>query len=357
MHYLAFQQRGEQKANWKEALAGLAEVIDGAWSLSLITAAGDLVIARDPAGIKPLCYGFHDGYLVAASESIALQNLGVRDIKDVEPGSALIVEDGKLRTERFAAKQDHAHCFFEWVYFANVASTIESSSVYAARARLGVALAEIETEQVTPDHIVVPVPDTSKASGDAFAYTLGMPSIEGLVRNRYVGRTFIETDDRAAKVRRKFVALRGILEGRKIFLVDDSIVRSTTLAYLIDYMREEGGAAEVHVRIACPPIMGPCFYGIDMSTISELFAPRFTDKPSLVGQLPDKVRQEMAKAIGADSLNYLPIDKVPGAIGLEKKDLCMACVSRQYPTPMGEELFTQAVENLEAGITTGRTTC
>ncbi|TVR43762.1 MAG: amidophosphoribosyltransferase [Planctomycetota bacterium] len=356
MHYLAFQQRGQRKANWRKALGALCRVIDGAWSLALINAAGDLVVARDPVGIKPLCYGFRDGYLLAASESIALQNMGVRDIVDVAPGTALIVEQGRLRVERFVPERRPAHCFFEWVYFANVASTIESQSVYAARARLGVALAELESETVTPDHIVVPVPDTSKAAGDAFAYTLGLPSIEGLVRNRYVGRTFIETDDRAAKVRRKFVALRGILQGRKIFLVDDSIVRSTTLAYLIDYMREEGGAAEVHVRIACPPIMAPCFYGIDMSTIGELFAPRFTDKPTLQGELPAETRRAMADAIGADSLNYLPVDKVASAIGLPQRSLCMACVSRKYPTPMGRQLFRQAQANVEAGITGGRTT-
>ncbi|TVR09786.1 MAG: amidophosphoribosyltransferase [Planctomycetota bacterium] len=355
MHYLAFQQRGQRKTSWRKALGSISRVIDGAWSLALVTAEGDLVVARDPAGIKPLCYGFHDGYLVASSESIALQNLGVREIHDVEPGSALIIERGNLRIERFVPERRTAHCFFEWVYFANVASTLEGRSVYAARAQLGKALAEMETESITSDHIVVPVPDTSKAAGDAFAYTLHLPSIEGLVRNRYVGRTFIETEDRAAKVRRKFVALRGILQGRKVFLVDDSIVRSTTLAYLIDYMREEGGAAEVHVRIACPPIMGPCFYGIDMSTVGELFAPRFASKPTLRGELKAATRQAMADAIGADSLNYLPVDRVPQAIGLPRKSLCMACVTRKYPTPMGQELFAQAQSNQEAGIG-GRTT-
>jgi amidophosphoribosyltransferase len=355
MHYLAFQQRGRSKTPWRKALGSLQRVIDGAWSLALVTADGDLIVARDPSGIKPLCYGFYDGYLVAASESCALQNLGVSDIKDVEPGTMLTIESGELKTLRFAPEKKPAHCFFEWVYFANVASTIDGASVYEARARLGKALAELEEEKVGDDHIVVPVPDTSKAAGDAFAFELGIPSIEGLVRNRYVGRTFIETDDRAAKVRRKFVALRGILEGKKIFLVDDSIVRSTTLNYLISYIRSEGRAAEVHIRIACPPIMSPCFYGIDMSTVGELFAPRYAEQPALRGPLPAETRQQMADAIGADSLNYLPVDKVASALGQPKNHLCLACVNRKYPTPKGQELFDLAMRNHAEGVK-GRTT-
>ena len=180
---------------------------------------------------------------------------------------------------------------------------------------MGKALADVEEEQIGDDHIVVPVPDTSKAAGDAFAFQLGIPSIEGLVRNRYVGRTFIEGDGRAAMVRRKFTALRGILEGKKVFIVDDSIVRSTTLAYLIDYIREEGRAAEIHIRIACPPIMAPCFYGIDMSTIGELYAPRFIDE-AVEGVLPVEVRQSMAAQLGADSLQYLAPSTIGECIGL-----------------------------------------
>ena len=276
MHYLAFQQRGQKPAEWDMVFKRIARLVDGAWSMALIAADGEMVIARDPTGLKPLSYGYKDDMVMVASESIALQNIGVSDIRDVEPGTLLHVQDGKVNVKPFAPAKP-AHCFFEWIYFANVASVIDGSSVYQTRANLGRALAEIETETISDDHIVVPVPDTSKASGDAFAYHLGIPSIEGLVRNRYVGRTFIEGADRKAKVKRKFTALRGILEGKKVFLVDDSLVRSTTLSHLAEYIREEGRAAEVHIRITCPPIMAPCFYGIDEQHRRTL-RPRFLKK-------------------------------------------------------------------------------
>ena len=185
--------------------------------------------------------------------------------------------------------------------------------------------------------------------------TFGIPSIEGLVRNRYVGRTFIESEDRAAMVRRKFTALRGILEGKKIFLVDDSIVRSTTLAYLIDYIREEGRAAEIHVRISCPPIMAPCFYGIDMSTIGELFAPRFDGVPIKTDRWM-RCAQPMAKTLGADSLQYLPPAKIAEAIGKPINNLCMACVTAQYPTECGRHLYAQAEERYRLGKEGSRVT-
>ncbi|MHC5067530.1 MAG: amidophosphoribosyltransferase [Planctomycetota bacterium] len=351
MHYLAFHQRHETESCWTEVMGEVARVVDGAWSLALVSAKGDLVVARDPTGLKPLCWGRVGPYAVFASESIALQNIGVKEIIDIEPGCLVHVRDGEIHQQRFAEVKRQAHCFFEWVYFANVASVIDRRSVYQARFNMGRALAEMEDEQVDPtQHIVVPVPDTSKAAGDAFAYTLGIPSIEGLVRNRYIGRTFIESEDRAAKVRRKFTALRGILEGKKVFLVDDSIVRSTTLAYLIDYIRDEGKAAEIHVRIASPPIMAPCFYGIDMSTIGELYAPRFMDKPVLEGDLPAQTRQAMAGRIGADSLRYLPIDRVAESIGFRDDELCMACVSQKYPTKAGSELYQAACVRHESGV-------
>lgn len=348
MHYLAFQQRGTKPQDWATVFRRLARIVDGAWSMALVTAAGDLVVARDATGLKPMCWGRLGRHFVCASESIALQNAGVREIHDVPPGGLIHVRDGEVRHVQFA-KARLSRCFFEWVYFANVASVIDQRSVYRARSQLGRALAEIEEERIGDDHIVVPVPDTSKAAGDAFAFTLGIPAIEGLVRNRYIGRTFIESDDRAAKVRRKFTALRGILEGKRVFLVDDSIVRSTTLAHLIDSVRSEGRAAEIHVRIACPPIMAPCFYGIDMSSIGELFAPRHLDEPVLRGRLPHAVRERMAAAIGADSLQYLPIDRVAECIGLPAGELCMACVTRRYPTRTGQELFREAVDAHRAG--------
>src|SRR5438874_715419 len=184
-----------------------------------------------------------------------------------------------LRIERYAPRQMPSHCFFEWSYSANVASTLHARSVYLSRSALGkeLALQEHQLGRVPLDDgtVVVPVPDTGKAAADAMAYELGIPSVEGLMRNRYIGRTFIEGNNRADRVKMKFSPLREVLEGRRVILVEDSIVRSTTLKTLLSLIRERGGAKEIHVRVACPPIIAPCFYGIDMSTVAELYAPKF----------------------------------------------------------------------------------
>ena len=186
------------------------------------------------------------------------------------------VSDDEISIERFAESPRRAHCFFEWIYFANVASTLDDRSVYLARKALGEELARLEDVPIDDNTIVVPVPDTSKCAADAMAYRLGVPSAEGLIRNRYSGRTFIEgTGTRANKAASKYTPLREVLEGKRVLLVEDSIVRSTTMRVLISRMRKVGRAKEIHVRVACPPIIAPCFYGIDMSTVSELFAPRF----------------------------------------------------------------------------------
>jgi amidophosphoribosyltransferase len=201
------------------------------------------------------------------------------------------------------------------------------------------------------DTIIVPVPDTGKAAADAMAYALGVRSVEGLMRNRYVGRTFIEGEHRADRARLKYTPLREVLAGKRVLLIEDTIVRSTTLKSLLHHLRERGGAKEVHVRVACPPIVAPCFYGIDMSTIRELFAPRFMSgaRPTMAEQ------QAMAAELGADSLYYLPLEAVARSIGLPEDQLCRACLTGQYPTPTGERLHELAVRNRGNGTTNGRT--
>src|SRR5205814_5789366 len=164
----------------------------------------------------------------------------------------------------------------EWIYFANVASTMDGRSVYLSRKVLGEELARLETSPIDADSVVVPVPDTSKGAADAMAFRLKLPSLEGLIRNRYSGRTFIEgSGSRKSKAQTKYTPLPEVLEGKRVILVEDSIVRSTTMKVLLKRIREQGRAREIHVRVACPPIVAPCFYGIDMSTIGELFAPHF----------------------------------------------------------------------------------
>src|SRR5438477_7113341 len=191
----------------------------------------------------------------------------------------ILIQNNQIRKERFAPKQRSSHCFFEWIYFANVASTLDERSVYLTRSELGKELAlqerDLQRVPLDEDTIVVPVPDTGKAAADAMAYELGLRSVEGLIRNRYVGRTFIEGENRVNRARMKYTPLREVLEGKRVLLIEDTIVRSTTLKALLHELRERGRAKEIHVRIACPPILAPCFYGIDMSTIRELFAPKF----------------------------------------------------------------------------------
>ncbi|MEI7687313.1 MAG: amidophosphoribosyltransferase, partial [Planctomycetota bacterium] len=188
-------------------------------------------------------------------------------------------------------------------------------------------------------------------SSNAMAFELGVPSVEGLMRNRYIGRTFIEGTNRADRVRMKYTPLRDVLHNKRVLLIEDTIVRSTTLKALLHHLRDRGGAREIHVRVACPPIVAPCFYGIDMSTIGELWAPKFMHGPHL-----DEAEQNaMARELGADSLHYLPLDAVARCIGLPEERLCRGCLTGNYPTPTGERLYQLALRQSETGINMGRT--
>jgi amidophosphoribosyltransferase len=179
------------------------------------------------------------------------------------------------------------------------------------------------------------VPDTGKAAADAMAYELGLPSVEGLIRNRYIGRTFIEGQNRAERVQLKYTPLREVMEGKRVLLIEDTIVRSTTMKALLSDLRARGGAKEIHVRVACPPIVAPCFYGIDMSTVKELFAPRFMKGM----RITEDEQKAMAAELGADSLAYLPLDSVARCIGLSEDHLCRGCLTGKYPTATGEQLY------------------
>jgi amidophosphoribosyltransferase len=356
MHYIAHEMRGDDRPSLVDVFRRLAAKFDGAYNLVFLNAMGDMVVLRDPLGIRPLVYAQEGPVFGAASESVALQNLGFRTIKSLAPGEMILIRDGELSVHRFAESPRKAHCFFEWVYFANVASTLDDRSVYLSRSRLGQELARQEKAlgrvPLDPgETVVVPVPDTGKAAADAMAFALGIPSVEGLIRNRYIGRTFIEGANRADKVRLKFTPLPEVLSGKRVLLVEDSIVRSTTLHSLLHHLRDQGGAKEVHVRVACPPILAPCFYGIDMSTVGELFAPKF-----MAGKVPTVAEQDaMAAELGADSLFYLPVDAVARCIDLPTDRLCRACVTGDYPTPAGEKLYQLALKNHATGADAGRT--
>ncbi len=356
MHYLskALSNHQQVQPDLVEVFTRLAEQFDGAYNLVFLNAMGDMVVLRDPLGFHPLCWAQDGPMVAAASESVALLNLGFKDVRSLEPGEMILIQNGKLSTHRIAPKGRKSHCFFEWIYFANAASNLDGRSVYLTRTALGQELARRERElgilEPDSDTVIVPVPDTAKAAADAMAHALGIPSLEGLMRNRYVGRTFIEGQNRAERVQLKYTPLREVLEGKKVLLIEDTVVRSTTLKTLLNDLRTRGGAREIHVRVACPPIIAPCFYGIDMSTVRELFAPKF-----MQGMVPTlEEQQSMARELGADSLFYLPKEAIARCIGMTTSNLCQACITGEYPTNTGTQLYQLSLEKV-ASLACGRT--
>ncbi len=353
MHCLSYELRNDDPPDLVQVFRNLSKRFDGAYNLVFMNGRGDMVISRDPKGFRPLVYAQDGPLFGAASESIALSNLGFKNIKSLEPGELILIQDNQVHVERYAPRTNSAHCFFEWIYFANVGSTLDDKSVYLSRAALGRELAvqehKLNRVPFDDDTIIVPVPDTGKAAADSMAYELGLPSVEGLMRNRYVGRTFIEGQNRADRVRAKYSPLREVMQGKRVLLIEDTIVRSTTLKALLSHLRERGGAKEVHVRVACPPIVAPCFYGIDMSTVGELFAPKFMNGP----RLTEADQEAMARELGADSLFYLPLEAVARCIGLPAERLCRACLTGHYPTETGTKLYQLAM--IQGDGTNGRT--
>ena len=369
-HFLAFALRGEKKPDLREAMETLAHAFDGAYNLVYLDAAGRMMLARDPLGFRPLAWAVEEGVFYAASESVAISNLGVRNVASLAPGEMIIIERGEIRREGYNFSHQHTNpvkvetnaprtsrCFFEWVYFANVASTIDHRGVYESRARAGEILAAKEEVPVDEETIVVPVPDSAKAAADSFAYALGARCVEGIFRNRYVGRTFIQSGNlRRDASRSKYSPLPSVLRGKRIFLIEDSIVRSTTLKVLVGLIRERCEPREIHVRVACPPIVAPCFYGIDMSTISELFAARHMKDINVEEKSPEYEERihQMATELQIDSLRYLEVGEVAQAIGISEESLCMGCVTGRYPTRGGDKLYKEARSMLAAGKRTLR---
>ncbi|MFH1256533.1 MAG: amidophosphoribosyltransferase [Candidatus Diapherotrites archaeon] len=348
LYFLAKQTLGERRGNLRTIFGNLSTQFDGAYNLVYVNADGDLAAIRDPLGFRPLSYAKTDDFVGAASESCALTRFSENNVKTINPGEMLLVNDGSVEVKRFAKCRKKAFCMFEWVYFANAASILEGKSVYDVRWRLGQELAKIETESVDMDTIVVAVPDTARPAAESLSHEFGVPAMEGLLRNRYVGRTFIEGAKRDERVKEKFNINKTVLKGKKVILVEDSIVRGTTGKSLIDYIKREGKAKEVHMRVSCPPIRAPCFYGIDMSTMDELIATKHMQKKEAKDygyhDVSEKTVKGIEKELGVDSLIYQKIDGLVKAIGLEngKRDLCMACLTGIYPTPWGEKLRDKA---------------
>lgn len=346
MHTIAHYLGTDSPNSLENAFAGLAQQADGAYNISFLNAKGELCIVRDKHGFKPLVYIDTDDFFLAASESVALHPFVKSGIKDVNPGEMIRVHENKLIRSRFAAStQTISHCMFEWVYFASAGSTMQGSNVYGVRWRLGEELARGETLSVSAnDFVVVNVPDTSKPAADAYAFTLQLPAKEGLLRNRYVGRTFIEGGKWQDKVKEKFTINKSAIEGKNVILVEDSVVRGSTLRELVLKLKEEGNALSVHARISCPPILNPCFYGIDMTTFGELIAAKHAeqhDERTRIS-LSAEETERVSKELGTDSLRYQTMEGLVRALRLPDTQLCLACINGKYPTPTGNSLSKDA---------------
>jgi len=294
--------------------------IDGAYSLVAMSRR-KLIGARDPLGVRPLVLGQIGDAWVMASESCALDIIGADFVRDVEPGEIIVIDDDGLHSHKPNPPTRKRFCIFEYIYFARPDSHVEGKNVYEARKAIG---AEMAREAPVDADLVIPVPDSGVPAAIGYAAEAGIPFELGLIRNHYVGRTFIEPTDeiRHLGVRLKHNANRGQLEGKRVILVDDSIVRGTTSQKIVEMVRN-AGAAEVHVRISSPPTKSPCFYGIDTPQASELLAAKHD---------VDGIRE----LIGADSLAYVSMDGLYRAMGETGRDndapqYCDACFSGEYP--------------------------
>ncbi len=312
LHLLARSPHKEMGSAIKEVFGRVA----GAFSLVLATPEA-ILAARDPYGVRPLCLGKLNGSWVVASETCAFDLIGARHVRDVNPGEAVELRGEHLTSWTIVEARETAHCIFEHVYFARPDSQVFQRSVHSSRYELGQQLAR---EHPADADFVVPVPDSGVTAALGFSNAAEIPFQFGLIRNHYVGRTFIEPKQsiRHFGVKVKLNPVRQLLKGRRVAIIDDSIVRGTTSKKIVEMLRQ-AGATEVHMRIASPPTVSPCHYGINTPTYSELIANRMSV-------------QEIRKYIQADSLAYLSVEGMKAAVGAEK-GFCAACFDLKYPIP------------------------
>ncbi|MEM7696271.1 MAG: amidophosphoribosyltransferase [Pseudomonadota bacterium] len=319
IHLLATSQKSAMIERFVDAIRRL----EGAFALVALT--NDMMLGcRDALGIRPLVLGDYEGAYILASETCALDIIGARYVRDLEPGEMVIITDSGVESIRPFPQAASRFCVFEYVYFARPDSIVDGRNVYDVRKRIG---AELAREAPAPADIVVPVPDSGTPAAIGFAEGSALPFDLGIIRNHYVGRTFIEPSDqiRHMGVKLKHNANRQTLAGKRVVLVDDSIVRGTTSLKIVEMVRE-AGAAEVHMRIASPPTKDSCFYGVDTPEKGKLIAARMSV-------------EELARYIRVDSLAYLSIDGLYRAAGADGRNndqpqYCDACFTGAYPTPL-----------------------
>ncbi|MED4585357.1 amidophosphoribosyltransferase [Brevibacillus choshinensis] len=320
-HLIARSERTDLPGAVKDAL----QHIKGAYALCVMNER-QLVVALDPNGLRPLSLGRLGDAVCVASETCAFDIIGAEYWRDVQPGELIVVDENGVLETHHTEKTQRSMCIFEYIYFARPDSDIDGINVHMARKRLGKQLAN---ESAIDADVIIGVPDSSISAAIGFAEATGVPYEIGLIKNRYVGRTFIQPSQelRERAVYMKLSAVRKVVEGKRVVMIDDSIVRGTTSNRIVRMLRE-AGAKEVHVRISSPPVMNPCFYGIDTSTRDELIA-------------STKSVEEIRQVIGADSLSFLSVEGMLDAIGREdtapNNGHCVACFTGQYPTEIDFE--------------------
>lgn len=295
--------------------------IKGAYCLTLMTE-NKLIGARDPQGFRPLCIGkTEEGSYIISSETCGLDVVGAEFVRDILPGEMVVIDDEGIKSYPFATDEKKAGCIFEYIYFARPDSVIDGQSVHDARFMMGRVLAR---EAKFKGDIVISVPDSGTTAATGYAYESGIPFVEGLIKNRYIGRTFIQPtqEKRDTAVKLKLNAIASVVKGKSVIMVDDSIVRGTTSGKIVKMLRN-AGATEVHMCISSPPIGYPCFYGIDTSVRKELIA-------------ATKSVEEIREYIGADSLHFLSIEGLKQCVPhINADDMCYACFNSSYPVADG----------------------
>jgi amidophosphoribosyltransferase len=305
---------------WLEKIKAVMRVAEGAYSVVMCTPQA-IYAFRDPWGVRPLCigtYGEH-GYMIA-SESCALATVGAHYLREVAAGEIVVVDSHGIRTEQTEVVKPPSLCMFEYIYFARPDSVLTGRSIYMARYEMGRALAR---EHPADADVVMAVPDSAIPGGIGYAAESGLPYVEGLIKNRYIGRTFISPDQRMRNqgVQLKFNPIVENLRGLRVVVVDDSIVRGTTTPRIVSLLRD-AGAREVHLRITSPPIVHPCYLGVDMATYKELIAANLTV-------------EQICERVGADSLGYLSIENLVAAPGRDRGNFCLGCLNGRYPSVPG----------------------
>lgn len=320
----------ERDMGFEGALVNALGEVRGAFSLVILTDKY-LIGARDPHGFRPLCLGKLDDAYVLASETCALDLIGAKYLRDIEPGEIVFIDDTGIKSIMPYPKHKHAHCIFEMIYFARPDSSVFGESVYEARKNLGKNLAK---EHPVSADMVLPVPDSGNVAALGFAEQSKIPFELGIVRNHYIGRTFIQPTQRSRdlSVKIKLNPVRNLLKGKRVVIVEDSIVRGTTSKARVKTLKD-AGAAEVHMRVSCPPIKNPCLYGIDFPTREELIA-------------SSKSAEDIRKFLGLDSLGFLSVEGMLSSMPIPGQNFCVACFTGDYPVEFEAGINKYSLEKL-----------